>query len=139
MAFLVRRLLLTLPILFIVSVICFSMITLIPGDPATVILGPEATEQAKEQMRNRLNLNDPLPVQYLDWLGGVLRGDQILLFWAHELQARTHRTRGLGLHWWLEQRHRLQHFLLRGSDYGFHGRSCQTYALPVRPGWRDAG
>ncbi len=75
MAFLVRRLLLTLPILFIVSVICFSMINLIPGDPATVILGPEATEQAKEQMRDRLNLNEPIPVQYLDWLGGVLRGD----------------------------------------------------------------
>jgi peptide/nickel transport system permease protein len=74
-AFLVRRLLLTVPILFIVSVLCFSMINLIPGDPATVILGPEATEQAKEQMRNRLNLNDPIPVQYLDWLGGVLRGD----------------------------------------------------------------
>lgn len=75
MAFLVRRLLLTVPILFIVSVICFSMINLIPGDPATVILGPEATEQAKEQMRERLNLNEPVPVQYLDWLGGVFRGD----------------------------------------------------------------
>lgn len=75
MAFLVRRLLLTLPILFVVSVICFSLINLIPGDPATVILGPEATEQAKEQMRNRLNLNEPVPIQYLDWLGGVLRGD----------------------------------------------------------------
>jgi peptide/nickel transport system permease protein len=74
-AFLVRRLLLTLPILFIVSIVCFSMINLIPGDPATVILGPEATEQAKEQMRERLNLNDPIPVQYVDWLGGVLRGD----------------------------------------------------------------
>ncbi len=75
MAFLVRRLLLTLPILFIVSVICFSMINLIPGDPATVILGPEASQQAKEQMRERLGLNEPIPVQYLDWLGGVLRGD----------------------------------------------------------------
>lgn len=75
MAFLVRRLLLTLPILFIVSVICFSMINLIPGDPATVILGPEASQQAKEQMRNRLNLNEPIPVQYFDWLRGVLKGD----------------------------------------------------------------
>lgn len=75
MAFLVRRLLLTLPTLFIVSVICFSMINLIPGDPATVILGPEASQQAKEQMRERLGLNRPIPVQYLDWLGGVLRGD----------------------------------------------------------------
>jgi peptide/nickel transport system permease protein len=61
-AFLIRRLLLTLPILFIVSVVCWSMINLIPGDPATVILGPEASEQAKEQMRERLGLNDPIVV-----------------------------------------------------------------------------
>jgi peptide/nickel transport system permease protein len=75
LAFLVRRLLLTIPILFIVSVICFSMINLIPGDPATVILGPEASPHAKEEMRNRLNLNEPIPVQYVDWLWGVLHGD----------------------------------------------------------------
>ena len=75
MAFLIRRLLLTLPILFIVSVVCFSLINLIPGDPATVILGPEATEQAKEQMREQLGLNKPIVVQYVDWLGGVLHGD----------------------------------------------------------------
>ena len=75
MAFLVRRVLLALPILFIVSVLCFSMINLIPGDPATVILGPEASEQAKEQMRERLGLDKPIVVQYVDWLGGVLHGD----------------------------------------------------------------
>ena len=75
MAFLIRRLHLTLPILFIVSVVCWSLINLIPGDPATVILGPEASEQAKDQMRERLGLNDPLVVQYVDWLGNVLRGD----------------------------------------------------------------
>ncbi len=75
MAFLIRRLLMTLPILFIVSVVCWSMINLIPGDPATVILGPEASESAKEQMRERLGLNDPIVVQYVDWLGNVLRGD----------------------------------------------------------------
>ncbi|MBA3792404.1 MAG: ABC transporter permease, partial [Rubrobacter sp.] len=75
MAFLIRRLLLTLPILFIVSVVCFSMINLIPGDPATVILGPEAPEQAKEQMRERLGLDDPIVIQYVNWVGGVLHGD----------------------------------------------------------------
>jgi peptide/nickel transport system permease protein len=74
-AFLIRRLLLTLPILFIVSVVCFSLINLIPGDPATVILGPEASEHAKEQMREQLGLNKPIVVQYVDWLGGVLHGD----------------------------------------------------------------
>ncbi len=75
MAFLIRRLLLTLPILFIVSVLCFSLINLIPGDPATVILGPEAPEQAKVQMRERLGLDEPIVVQYVDWLWGVLHGD----------------------------------------------------------------
>ena len=75
MAFLIRRVILTLPILFIVSVVCFSLINLIPGDPATVILGPEASEQAKEQMRERLGLDKPIVVQYVDWLGGVLHGD----------------------------------------------------------------
>ena len=44
------------------------MINLIPGDPATVILGPEASEQAKEQMREQLGLNKPIVVQYVDWL-----------------------------------------------------------------------
>ena len=75
MAFLVRRLLPTVPILFIVSIICFSLINLIPDDPATVIPDPEASQHAKEEMRNRLDLNEPLPVQYIDWLGGVLHGD----------------------------------------------------------------
>lgn len=75
MAFLIRRLLLTLPILFIVSVLCFSLINLIPGDPATAILGPEAPEQAKVQMRERLGLDEPIVVQYIDWLWGVLHGD----------------------------------------------------------------
>jgi peptide/nickel transport system permease protein len=75
MAFLIRRLLLTLPILFIVSVVCWSLINLIPGDPATVILGPEASEQAREQMRERLGLDKPLVIQYVDWLGNVLHGD----------------------------------------------------------------
>jgi peptide/nickel transport system permease protein len=55
--------------------VCFSLINLIPGDPATVILGPEASEQAKEQMREQLGLDKPIVVQYVDWLGGVLHGD----------------------------------------------------------------
>ncbi len=75
MAYLARRLLLTIPILLLVSVMIFSMINLIPGDPATVILGPEAPPEAKEAMRERLGLNDSLPLQYVGWLGGVLRGD----------------------------------------------------------------
>lgn len=75
MAYVVRRLLLTIPILFIVSIMVFSMINLLPGDPATVILGAEAPEASKEAMREELGLDDPLPVQYVEWVGGVLQAD----------------------------------------------------------------
>jgi peptide/nickel transport system permease protein len=74
-AFILRRLLLTVPILLLVSVLVFSLIHLIPGDPAVVILGQEATPQALAALRARLGLDQPLPVQYLTWLGRVLRGD----------------------------------------------------------------
>lgn len=75
MAYVIRRLLLTIPILFIVSVMVFSLIHLIPGDPADVILGPEAPESAKQGLREDLGLGEPLPVQYVEWLGGALQGD----------------------------------------------------------------
>lgn len=74
-AFLVRRLLLTIPILFIVSIVVFSLLHLIPGDPAVVILGQEATPQALAALRARLGLDQPLPIQYVRWLSHVLRGD----------------------------------------------------------------
>src|SRR5215218_5655643 len=75
MAFLIRRLLLTLPILFIVSVICFSMINLIPGDPATGNLRPRGFEKGQGQKAEPVGLNKPIVVQYVDWVGGVLHGD----------------------------------------------------------------
>jgi peptide/nickel transport system permease protein len=75
MKFVVRRLLLTIPILFIVSVLAFALIHLIPGDPAQVILGEEATPQAYAELRQQLNLDKPIVVQYLLWLGNVLQGN----------------------------------------------------------------
>lgn len=75
MAFLIRRLLLTIPILFLVSVMVFSLLHMLPGDPATVILGPEAPPEAKEAMREQLGLNQPIVVQYMHWVGGVLQGN----------------------------------------------------------------
>lgn len=75
MAFLIRRILLTIPILVLVTVMVFSLIHLIPGDVATVVLGQEATPAAKVAMRHRLGLDKPLPVQYASWLGNVLHGN----------------------------------------------------------------
>ena len=75
MKFLVRRLLLTIPILFLVSVLTFSLIHLIPGDPARVILGQEATPEAYESLRTELSLDKPIVVQYFTWVGNVVTGD----------------------------------------------------------------
>lgn len=71
----VRRLMLVIPLLFIVSLIVFGLILIIPGDPASVILGDQATPQQIATVRERLGLNDPVPVRYGRWLGRTLRGD----------------------------------------------------------------
>jgi peptide/nickel transport system permease protein len=71
----IRRLALTVPVLFGISVIVFLVISLIPGDPATAILGAFATPENVERIRRDLGLDQPLPLQYLTWLSGVLEGD----------------------------------------------------------------
>src|SRR5579859_2579063 len=75
LSFIVRRLLGTIPVLLLVSLLVFSLIHLIPGDVATSVLGEEATPQAKAELRHQLGLDKPLPVQYLNWLGHVVHGD----------------------------------------------------------------
>ncbi|WGF86455.1 ABC transporter permease [Marinivivus vitaminiproducens] len=74
-AYIVRRLILTFPVLLGVSVIVFLVISLIPGDPATAILGNFATPENVENLNRSLGLDRPLPVQYLTWLTGVVQGD----------------------------------------------------------------
>ena len=73
--FIVRRLLGVIPVLFGLSIILFAFIHLLPGDPATAILGQHATPARVEAMREYLGLNDPLWQQYLGYLGNLLRGD----------------------------------------------------------------
>jgi len=73
--FVVRRLVLSIPILLLVSFMVFGLIHLIPGDPATVILGQEATPEAAAALRHELGLDQPLLIQYVTWVSHVLRGD----------------------------------------------------------------
>jgi peptide/nickel transport system permease protein len=73
--YLLRRLLLTVPVLFFVSLIVFSLIALIPGDPARIMLGEEVSKPALEALRKELGLDRPLVIRYLIWLTHVLRGD----------------------------------------------------------------
>ena len=74
-AFLIRRLLWALPVLALVSVTIFGLIRLVPGDPAIVMLGADADPARLAAVRAELGLNDPLPVQYVDYVTDALRGD----------------------------------------------------------------
>jgi peptide/nickel transport system permease protein len=74
-AYIVRRLILVVPVLFGISVIVFLVMSLIPGDPATAILGAYATPENVARVNRELGLDQPLPLQYLTWLSGVLQGD----------------------------------------------------------------
>jgi peptide/nickel transport system permease protein len=73
--FLVRRVLLMLLILFGVSLITFSLAYLIPGDPAREMAGPRASLAVVQQIRHDLGLDEPVPLQYLQYLGRLAHGD----------------------------------------------------------------
>ena len=73
--FLARRLVLTIPVLLGVATLVFSLIHLIPGDPAQAMLGEAASQQDVLELRRRLGLDQPLLQQYGTFLGGVVRGD----------------------------------------------------------------
>ncbi len=73
--YLIRRLLLLVPLLLGVSLVVFLIMHLSPGDPAVLMLGQDATPGAVAKLRAELGLADPLPVQYVKWVGRVVRGD----------------------------------------------------------------
>ena len=73
--YLLKRLLSLIPVLFVVSLAIFLLIHLVPGDPAAAILGDEASPEQIAALREALGFNDPLPLQYLRWVGGLFRGD----------------------------------------------------------------
>ena len=74
-AFLARRLAGVVPVIFGVSVVIFMLIQLAPGDAATVLLGPQASEAAKIELRHTLGLDRPLVLQYAVWLARTLSGN----------------------------------------------------------------
>jgi ABC-type dipeptide/oligopeptide/nickel transport system permease component len=73
--YLVRRLLLTVPVLLGVATLVFALIHLVPGDPAQAMLGEGATQEEVNKLRTSLGLDRPLATQYAGFLKGLLRGD----------------------------------------------------------------
>lgn len=73
--FIGKRLLLMIPILIGISILTFTISNTIPGDPARLILGPKATPEGLEALREDMGLNDPLYIQYGNYMGGIVQGD----------------------------------------------------------------
>jgi peptide/nickel transport system permease protein len=72
---LLRRLAISVPVLIVVSFLTFALVSVTPGGAAYAILGQGATPEALARLKSELGLNEPLAVQYLDWLGRTLTGN----------------------------------------------------------------
>jgi len=75
LTYLIRRIAIIVPTLFFVSIIIFGLQQLLPGDPALALAGEERDPQVIAFLRHKYHLDEPLPVRYGLWLGGVLHGD----------------------------------------------------------------
>ncbi len=73
--FVVRRLLLMIPVLLGLSLLLFAWLRALPGDPASALLGDKATPEAVARINAQYGFDQPIPVQYVTWLGQLIRGD----------------------------------------------------------------
>ena len=75
LSYIVKRILSLIPVLFVVSWVVFLVVYLIPGGPATALLGMEATPAQIEELNAELGFDRPVLVQYADWFAGIFKGD----------------------------------------------------------------
>lgn len=77
--YLIRRIAISIPILIGITVVTFVMVNLAPGDPVSAMINPEAAgmlgPEWVQQQREKLGLNDPMPIRYLRWIGEILQGN----------------------------------------------------------------
>jgi peptide/nickel transport system permease protein len=74
-SFIIKRLVQTIIVIFLVTIITFCLMQIIPGDPVVVMLGSEATQTEINALRHELWLDQPVPIQYFHWLNNVFHGD----------------------------------------------------------------
>ncbi|ASA25161.1 ABC transporter permease [Paenibacillus donghaensis] len=75
LAYISKRILSLIPVLFVVTIAIFLIIHITPGDPAAAILGIEASQAEMEALNQELGLNRPIHIQYINWVADVLQGD----------------------------------------------------------------
>src|ERR1044071_8780976 len=73
--YIAKRLLLVIPVLFAVSLVCFMLVHIAPGDPLVSVLPPDASQALADQMRKAYGFDRPLPVQFGIWLWKAVNGD----------------------------------------------------------------
>ncbi len=73
--YIIKRLLSVIGTMLLVSVVAFLFIHLIPGEPARLLAGEKAPQETVDRITEKLGLNQPLPIQYFKWMGGILQGD----------------------------------------------------------------
>ena len=74
-AFIARRVLATIPVMAVVAIFVFLLLRLSPGDPAAILAGDTASPADIERIREQLGLNQPILVQFVEWIGRLLQGD----------------------------------------------------------------
>ncbi len=73
--YILRRLFSLIPVLLGVSIVVFGLIRMIPGDPVIVMMGDRASPEQVEQVREEMGFNRPIAIQYVEWMGRIVRGD----------------------------------------------------------------
>ena len=91
--FLVQRAAISVVTLFVISMIVFTGVRMIPGDPARIMAGTDADAAGIEEVREKYGLKDPIPFQYLRWVGLALRGDLGQSIRTHESVVKTVTTK----------------------------------------------
>ncbi|HEU5434076.1 MAG TPA: ABC transporter permease [Thermomicrobiales bacterium] len=92
--FIVRRLLLLIPTLLGVSLLTFALSRVVPGDPARLAAGAQATPEMYAQIRQEFGLDKPIPLQYWDYVTGIVQGD-----WGKSILSRRPVLDDLGTYW----------------------------------------
>ena len=80
--YIIRRLAQATPVLFGLSILIFTITRVIPGDPVRLALGPTATEEQIQRVKHEMGLDQPLHIQYIDWITGLFQGD-----WGQSLRT----------------------------------------------------
>jgi peptide/nickel transport system permease protein len=93
LAYVIRRLLSTIVVMAIVGIFVFLLLHLSPGDPAAIIAGDNATSEQIDGIRQKLGLDDPLPIQFARWIGHIVQGDLGVSIFSNEPVLKLVRQR----------------------------------------------